>query len=251
MLIGISYADRIHFQSLTQVHQICLNVNALNSRLRYSYSNAHLMITDHEIFGTRLASPIPFCDGFTEFYLPYDLTELVVRNGAFSQTNIQLRSTPNGFSMMVFDCMGDPLSESRAVLEFDRFLSLQSFCLQFGLMTDHMRARGVLMNSLAMELPTVFGYLWSLTVRRRERVTLGSPREYSVNDDHSSEPTQNIGAVQEIANPRDNPTGITKRPHERAGHSRRLPSGEIVYVQPTTVHKEEYVPDGYPKKLNH
>lgn len=197
MLIGISYADRTYYQSLTHVAQICLSVNALNSRLRYPFNTPQLMIADHEIFGTKLSCPIAFCDGFTEFRLPYPLTELVVQTGAFSQLNIKLQETPNGFFLTIYDCMGDPWSESRVVMEFNRFLSLQGFAIHFGQQTNHMQARGVLMNTIALELPTVLGYLWSLVNRERDRRTVENSRECP------------------------------------------------------TMHKEEYVPDGYPKKLNH
>lgn len=98
-------------------------------------------------------------------------------------------------------------------------------------------------------LPVVLGYLHTINDRPRERVRLGPPKIQNVTLEPSGSNTQYLGPVREVMNPRDNPTGGVKAPHERSGHRRLLRDGTYTWVRATTVHPEEFEPTKEPKKI--
>lgn len=245
MIIGISPADRDLNQSAVDVQGIQMLINSLNSMLVPTAPS----ILSPSAFGPKLINPIPMGPGIL-CSLPWSTFELTLLDYPMAiefkvmqmQDHIQISIASNPY---------DKFRRSVLYMQFDPFLTLTSFCISFGIADSNFGlTRQTLMNAAFSDLSTVLGYLVTFNTRSRTEFTLGDPRSYDVHGSHSA-PTQNLGDIRHITNPRDNPTGITKAPHERSGHKRRLQSGEIIEVAPSIVHRENYVPDNQPKKLKY
>lgn len=245
--INIDQPSRHHLQSLTPVPNIVLAVRGIHARLRAW--NPRFWTIDPPIFGSRLSHPIPFATGDTQYVIPYHTFELQIQGIDLYPKQVRIDQTPEGFRMTMYHFFGDIWVQSSVFLEFDRFLNLQGVGVMFGPNADAYQAVGALFRDLEFELPTVLGYIVANTLRGRQQYTLGEAREYNVHGNHNSPSTQNLGNVLEITNRRDNPTDITKRPHERAGHTRTLASGRVIDISPTIVHKDDYEPGDTPKDV--
>lgn len=244
MIIHLNPSDRFAFHSAVATQDIQLIINDLNSQLVYD-TNYSLGAT---VLGAHLITPIPM--GLGEFYnLPYHSIDF--ETSFLQDPTITFRATTiaNGFGIRITHT-GPFMDEGYLYMEFDNYLTLKSFGVNFNVLTHSpINTRRVLMNAAFMDLPTILGYIVDTNSRNRTSFTLGDPRQYTVRDNHDSQPVQNIGDILQFTNPRENPTGITKRPHERAGHTRQLSDGRIIDVQPTTVHRDDYEGDDRPKNL--
>lgn len=243
MIIALNPQDRFLFHSAVPVQDIQLIINDLNSQL--INDTPHSLSTS--ILGAQLLNPVPMAFG-EQYTLPYSTIEFETSMLQDSSIKFQAESTYSGFRIFITNTA----TGSNLYTEFDSFMTLQAFRINFGLLTSSQsHERRVLMNAAFMDLPTILGYIVDTNTRNRTSFTLGDPRQYNVLGNHDAEPVQNLGDILQFTNPRENPTGITKRPHERAGHTRQLADGRIIDVQPTTVHRDDYEPDGRPKNIKH
>jgi hypothetical protein len=239
--INIDQPNRIRLQSMTPYLNIALAVQGLKSRLKPWHPMRWTI--DSPIFGSRLNHPIAFATGDTEYLIPYPVFELQIQGPDIYPKQVRIDRTPEGFRMAMYNFFGDIWIQSNVSLEFDRFLNLTGISVMFGPNANPFSAVEALFRDLEQELPTVLGYIVANTLRGRQQYTLGEIHTFNVRGNHDSPSTQNLGAVREITNPRDNPTDITKRPHERAGHLRKLASGRVIEISPTVVHKDDYEPN--------
>lgn len=245
MIIGITPADRDLNQSAVDAQGIQMLINSLNSMLVITAPS----LLSPSPFGPKLINPIPMGPGIA-CKLPWQLAEFQMFDYPIP---IEFKALQMQDHIQISIATNPDATFSRSVMymQFDEFLTLKSLCISFGIgVSNYATTRQVLMNAAFTDLPTILGYLVTFNTRSRTEFTLGDPRSYNVNGSHSA-PTQTLGDVRHITNPRDNPTGITKSPHERSGHKRRLPSGQIIEVAPSIVHREDYVPDNQPKKLKY
>lgn len=244
MLIAITPADRFMNQSAVDTQGIQRIINGLNSQLTFT---SQTMLSSSPL-GPVLISPIPM--GFGDHYmLPWNFIEFQIPDHPVS-TKFTITRFEDVFQVSVQ--VGSGYNTTTLYADFDYYLNLKRFCIVYGFMVQNYGAgRQAVMDAAFIDLPTLLGYIVTFNSRDRTQFTLGDPRVYNVNNDHTSQPTHNLGDIREITNPRDNPTGITKRPHERVGHERTLASGKVIEVAPAIVHRDEYVPDNQPKKLKY
>lgn len=246
MIIALNPQDRFIFHSAVPVQDIQLIINDLNSQLTY-HSDWEL---GPSVLGAWLINPIPM--GLGDFYcLPFSSIDFETSFLQDPSITFKAFTVGDGFAIGISQS-GTIADEGNLYMEFDGYMTLKSFGINFNAFTQsHINTRRVLMNAAFMDLPTILGYIVDTNTRNRTSFTLGDPRQYNVLDNHDSAPVQNLGDILQFTNPRENPTGITKRPHERAGHTRQLADGRIIDVQPTTVHRDDYEPDGRPKNIKH
>lgn len=248
--IVLNTQDRYMFESAVDTQGIREIMRNYSSRLVQSfYSQNALTISP---FSSSLPSEDQVHLGVgMPVNLPYGSMEVLSEVPyAFPMTFHMLSKAEGGFQVQVNLMENDIFQRSMILIDFDPHIIMTHFSLNFGVSTvNRFGIMNTLIQAMLQELPVMLGYIVHWNTRNRIPYTLGEPREYNVLDDHTSPSTQNVGDIKSITNPRDNPTGITKRPHERAGHKRRLSSGEIIEISPTIVHQDEYVPDNQPKKL--
>lgn len=244
MIIHLNPQDRFIFHSAVDTQSIQVIINDLNSQLIYDINRC----LSPTILGAALTYPLAM---HTEgsFFLPFSMLEFETTLLQDPSIKFTAEQTNEGFRIFIFH--GDTMFGSRLYMEFNSFLTLTHFGIVLGPFSVHVTERRALMNAAFMDLPTILGYIVDTNMRNRTSFTLSDPRQYTVRDNHDGPSFQNLDDIRQITNPRDNPTGITKRPHERAGHTRQLSDGRIIDVQPTTVHRDEYEPDGSPRKLKH
>lgn len=246
MLIHINPQDRFIFHSAVATQDIQLILNDLNSQFVYGRSNELSILG----LGGWLPTPVPMGLG-AQHFLPYAFIEFETSMLQDSTIQFSAQTIPDGFSIRI-NHTGPYFVEGSLDMEFDSFLTLKSIRISYGaLCVNYINTRRVLMNAAFMDLPTILGYIVDTNSRNRTSFTLGDPRQYNVLDNHDSQPVQNLGDILQFTNPRENPTGITKRPHERAGHTRQLSNGRIIEVSPTTVHRDEYEGESRPKNIKH
>lgn len=246
MLIHLNPHDRFAFHSAVAAQDIQFLLNDLNSQLIYNTPNSLVL----NPFGVQLLNPIPMgTEG--HFVLPYPEIDFDVSLLLDVTMKVKAESTTNGFRIFFLHTDGI-FTNATLYLEFDHALTLTCLGITFGpFAKSYPHERRMVMNAAFIDLPTILGYIVTCNSRGRSLVTLGEPREYNVLDNHDSQPVQNLGDVLGVTNPRDNPTGITKRPHERAAHDRTLADGRVVEVQSSIVHVEDYVPSNVPKIIKH
>lgn len=104
------------------------------------------------------------------------------------------------------------------------------------------RARMHLRQAMIEIVPVVTGMLYTWNTRGDEFVFLNPPKPMQVRGEITGISTLSLGPAKHVVNPRDNPTGITRSPHERIGHWRTLASGEQVWIDTMIVHKEDFIP---------
>lgn len=244
MIIHLNSQDRFIFQSAVATQDIQFILNDLNSQL--IYNTPHSLVLSP--FGINLLNPIPMSNG-ERYALPYSSIEFETSLLLDPTMKVEAVSVDNGFQIF-FTHTDGIFTNCTLYSEFDSHMTLRAFGITFGPMAkSHPHERRMVMNAAFLDLATVLGYIVDTNSRNRTSFTLGDPRQYTVQDNHDSQPVQNIGDILQFTNPRENPTGITKRPHERAGHTRQLANGRIIDVQPTTVHRDDYEGDGRPKNL--
>lgn len=246
MIIHLNPSDRFLFHSAVDAQGIQHIINDLNSQLVYDVNGC----LSPSVLGSLLISPIRMHTGGS-FSLPYSYIEF--ETSLLQDSSITFRAEmKNGGFRIFINRTSNHLFASNLYMEFDSYLTLTAFSINFGPFAQHhITERRILMNAAFMDLPTILGYIVDTNTRNRTSFTLGDPRQYTVQDNHDADSVQNLGDILQVTNPRDNPTGITKRPHERAGHTRQLSDGRIIDVQPTTVHRDDYEPDDRPRKLKH
>ena len=242
MIIHIDDRDRFLFQSAVDTQGIQFIVNNLNSRLVY-FDDQNLGLS---ILGPGLLNHIPMGTG-GRFPLPYSFVRFEIPVANLVGTTFTAESIPGG-TKVVITANDRDFIPPRLILEFDEYLTLRRLNLNFGLTDKRIDARCTLMSAAFSHLPTILGYMVHVGTRQRTDFTLGDPRQYSSHGS-SEESVQHIGDVKVITNPRDNPTGIAKRPHERAGHYRQNADGTRTWIAPTVVHPDDYEPSDRPKKL--
>ena len=245
MIIHLNPQDRFVFHSAVAAQDIQLLLNDLNSQFYY-----HTPLSlGTSVFGAWLTNPISMGSG--DYSLPYHLIEFETSLLQDPSIVFKAFTVNDGFTIGIIH-KGSCFDQGNLAMEFDRNLTLKSFGIYYNAFTQsHINTRRLLMNAAFMDLPTILGYIVDTNSRNRTSFTLGDPRQYTVQDKHDADSVQNLGDILQVTNPRDNPTGITKRPHERAGHTRQLSDGRIIDVQPTTVHRDDYEPDDRPKTLKH
>ena len=246
MSIQLNPQDRFIFHSAVAAQDIQFILNDLNSQL--FYDTPHSLSTD--ILGSHLLNPIPMGNG-NPYTLPYSTIEFDTSLLLDPTIKVQAESLLDGFRIFFLHSDGF-FTNCTLFLEFDSYMTLRHFGISFGPMAQsHPHERRMVMNAAFIDLPTILGYIVDTNSRNRIPFTLGEPRQYNVLDNHDSQPVQNLGDIRQITNPRDNPTGITKRPHERAGHTRQLADGRIIDVSPTTVHRDDFEGEDRPKIIKH
>lgn len=243
MIISMTPADRFPFHSAVAAQDIQFLLNDLNSQLYYTAPNS--LATS--LLGALLLTPVPM--GFGDYYrLPYELIDFEMSLLQDPSIRFQAKSLSDGFRIFITRC-GPCFEHATLFMEFDGYLTLRQFGINFSPFAEcQFHERRLLMNAAFMDLPTILGYIVDTNSRQRTTFTLSDPHQFTARGG-SPDSFQNIGDILQVTNPRDNETGITKRPHERAGHTRQLPDGRIVDVQPTVVHRDGYEPDGSPRKL--
>lgn len=255
MLIGISLRDREELQTHVNLAGVQFAIQNIEQALIPSLFHRNVLIPFNTVSGNRLYQPVPFGNCFDQVIPPWQFIEFNISSPYLLGSLIaKMEHTIFGnFNVTMYDNYLDPFYQSQVIAEFDPYLNLTGLQIIFSLHAtpaeyDMIKRR--LMRDLYNELPTVAGYLLASAGRGRVSVLLDEPREYQARGSHYPS-TQTMGDIKEILNRRDNPTGIGKRPHERAGHQRKLASGKIVHVGSTIVHPDDYEPSADEKKLKY
>lgn len=244
--LQISHDDRDMFETAVPVFTIQQAIDDLNCRLIYSGPDSSRLTPS--VCSSRVSPPVQMAPD-QSYRLPYREIDFQLAWQYNFPLGLKLQETLSGSRLIVAINYGYT-SASMATLDFDEYLRLTHFEIKFSYtIANHGAARQDIMNVLYHELAGILGYIVTMNTRGRSYVTLGDIRDFAVHNDRSSPSVQNIGNVREITNPRDNPTGITKRPHERSGYYRRLPNGQTTFVSSTIVHRDEYEPTNEPKTL--
>lgn len=192
---------------------------------------------------------ICFGDGVTYYELPSETC--IIHIASKKLRKLILRETRSGnLRLHVYSNIGTSRI-SRVVLTLTPTLELigaSVFHEDMPRYAEEQNFRDLRIITLEL-LPILLGYLHTVNDRPRERVRLGPPKIQNVTLEPSGSNTQYLGPVREVVNPRDNPTGGVKAPHERSGHRRLLRDGTYTWVRATKVHADEFEPTSEPKKI--
>lgn len=243
MLTLFTVNDRYNFESAVPTQDIRSIVHNLNSGLIPMFGRSALALLP---IYTELPKRIPM--GPDQAYrLPHSVINVSVEAQYPITPEIKIVDTQDGFRISISVGL-EYLAKTHAILDFDEYMRLTHFHVDFEPWVRYQGdGRIAVMNVLYDQLPSLLGYIVWCNSRARSSITLGEPQEYEARGSNA-DPTQYLGPVRDVTNPRDNPTGIPKRPHERSGFFRQNADGTKTWVPPTVVHKDRFEGEDRPKK---
>lgn len=242
-VINLDQIQRFRLQSATNIGYIRNVVSDLLSRMQSDGPRIRVF----SLTGMHLRPPVSLGDVGVWCQSPYPIVEFLIQGSPF--VKVSLGQDTDGTWFKIEHSPSNFFEDAYLHGVITPTLSLIKLFLKLSpVQENHSHEVHMLVNALHNELPTIVGYLLTVYLRNRFDYRLEDPLEYTIRGSNNT-PTQYVGDVKHVLNPRENHTGISKRPHERAGHYRTMPNGDKRYISPTTVHKDEYEPDGRPRVL--